>query len=312
LALPGADEHRLAIGLLATATREAFRRGDPLAGRTLADRAIVLAAEPGRVVSPRVWAYAATTRHLLDDFQGMGAVLHEGVAVAKRLGDPFDLAFVAGTAAAILVTDVSTARAYADMALAAIDGVCGPEMRVWVGGLWAMAYFDTDPGRARQRFEEVIHLDAQVGGGGGSAHSFGYLAVLEADAGLAAQALATARRGVLHTRDLGDLMALATTLEYTAVTLSTLEHHETAAVIYAINDADVVAVFRRGTEGWRNALRLRGRSSTLDALGPEAIDRHRARARSMTVPSIVEFTVEELDRILSDLGEAQVQRPDHA
>jgi predicted ATPase/class 3 adenylate cyclase len=301
LGLPDAERHPLAVGLLATATREWFRRGDPAQVRATADRAIAMASEPGRVVWPRVWAYAATARHALGDFDDVAALMSKGVEVAKALGDPFDIAFVAATAAAVVADDATVARSYADLATTAISGVCGPEMGNWVAGLCGMAYFESDPGRAIKQFEDTITLNASVTDGNASVHLefvLGYLAVLYADQRKERAALRTARQGVEVSRDLSDLMALATTLEYVGVTLSILGYHEPASLLYAVNDAGIVAFFRTGTTGWRNAVRNRGRALTLAALGPQAMDHHRASVAAMTVPDVTSFALAEIDAIL--------------
>jgi hypothetical protein len=86
--------------------------------------------------------------------------------------------------------------------------------------------------------------------------------------------------------------------EFAAVVLSMMDEHEPASVIYAAVDLDIVAPFAIMEQGCQRDVRVRGRSATAAAVGDEGTARAMRHARSLTVASLVEFTLDEIDRVL--------------
>jgi hypothetical protein len=301
LALPGADHHRLAVGVLSTAAFGALSHGDLHRAIDLADQATAIVDRGGHASTAGVWAVAANSEGLLGDPAANRRRIAAGMAIAERLGDPFEIAFVAAMGATSLCNDRALAVAYADRATSAIAGLGGPMMRGTLAGFGAMAYFDTDPQRAITGYEAHFATDAELGPNPVGAWAAGYLAMLYADRGDSTTALQRAREGIDRARDVP--LVLVIIIEYTAVALSTLEFHETAALLYAAVDAGIVAPFAHALQGWPQDVRTRGRDLTLAALGPETIERQRRAVAGKTVTDIVSIALAELDVILAALAD---------
>jgi hypothetical protein len=88
-------------------------------------------------------------------------------------------------------------------------------------------------------------------------------------------------------------------LESAATVLSMVGQHELASVIHAAVDLKIVAPFVIMEKGWQRDVRVRGRTATATAVGPEGAARAFQRARSLNIASLVEYTLDGVDQVLA-------------
>jgi len=298
LTVPGIDTHPMLPGVLVAHARATFHRGAIADAVAAADRAVAAGLEPGRVPVADAWTLAGGGRVFLGDYDARRRLLTEGMEVAQRSGDPFELGLIASVAAPSFSDDVDAGHSCAERAEAAVGGRAGPEVWSYVACNIGCAYIPTDRDRARRLLEQSVALRREVGSTSLSGIAYGYLAYVYAASGDEAKAMSTAREGIIDLHAERAQTALAVTMEHYAVGLSVLGHHSEAAFLFAVIDEGLISNFAVPGSGWQHDLRQNGRDVTYAALPVGALEAVRQRVRRMNVDQIVGEALTDIDQLL--------------
>ena len=133
--------------------------------------------------------------------------------------------------------------------------------------------------------------------------SLGDISWLKARAGDRLGALRAAREGVRHDLRSGNRTMLAGTLNRTKLALVELEHPEPAAVL-AGAEIDGPLVDWHNSEKAELADAEHAVSTLRASLGDDAYERAAARGAVMTYDEVVEYTLDEVERLLAEASSA--------
>ena len=196
--------------------------------------------------------------------------------------------------------DITTARAEADEGLRLARQVGNPSATATA--LWAsgVALIRADPSAALAAYEDYIVLARRGAKSANLGWSLGSVAWLKARAGDRRGALRSARDGVRHDLRSGNRTMLAGALNRTKLALVELGYPEPAAVLAgAETDGPLVPWNINGSDA-----ELQDRDDALGtlraSLGPDAYERTAALGSAMTYDEIVEYTLDELERLLAE------------
>jgi predicted ATPase/DNA-binding SARP family transcriptional activator len=300
LATPGIDEQPQLPAVLVVAALAAFFHGDVASAADLAERAVSVSHEPGRRPTVAAWTNLSAVRMWSGDLDSAARLGHEAWEVANEVDDPFGFAWVTSGCSFVAALDPTIGIARVEHAMSAVTPVAGPEVTAWATSMAGNCYCEAGLfERAIEMLEQSVELARIAAGSTAARWTYAPLAVLQGEFRNPLTGLATARQGITESYAQGALTALVWDLESAATVLSMVGQHELASVIHAAVDLKIVAPFVIMEKGWQRDVRVRGRTATATAVGPEGAARAFQRARSLNIASLVEYTLDGVDRVLA-------------
>jgi predicted ATPase/class 3 adenylate cyclase len=298
LAVPGIDEQSEVPAVFVVAALATFHHGDLTGAGQLAERAISISHQPGHRPHVAAWTCLSAVGMWRGDLASAAQLGHQAWDVANELDDPYQLAYAASVCAFVTALDPTVGIARVEHILAAVIPVAGPEMSAWVTSMAGNSYCESAMfEQAIDTFEKSVELALIVEGSTAARWTYAPLAVLLGEHRSPLTGLRTARSGITESHAQGALAALVWDLESAATVLAMANQHEPASVIYAAVDLGIVAPFVIMEQGWQRDVRVRGRTATAAVIGSDGAARAVQRARSMNVASLVEYTLDHIDRI---------------